>query len=580
MVDQRQLRTPAAADHKVKCGIYTRVSTDEGLGQELNSLDVQWEACCAFVRSQVHEGWILSPDRYDDPAFSGGNMKRPALQRILADVSSGAIDIIVVYKIDRLTRSLTDFAKIVETLDAASASFVSITQAFNTSTSMGRLTLNVLLSFAQFERELGSERVRDKIAASKARGMWTGGTVPLGYDLVNHKLVPNAAEAAVVRQIMETYLECGSVPALLATLEAEGVRTKKHVSAAGQASGGIVFRSGAIRHLLRNETYLGRTKHRDKSYPGQHEAIIDEELWARVQALTASNTVRRRCGMNARHSSLLAGLIHDQLGRRMTPSHTLKGKRPYLYYASNNATMPQSATGGGQPPVWRIPAAEVESSARRTLAQMISEPGNLLTKLWGDWLSAERAQTCISQAQQLASTIPGMSNAALRKLLLELDVRVIVHDDHLELSCNSQSLRQMLVSDFADDSASIGGRLTILVSVSLKKRGHGLCLVIVPGSGRPNQSLVKLMVQARAAQARLFREADLPGANAYNRRPTMRLARLSYLAPDIVMAILNGEQPEELTSSWLRHMVRLPVSWVEQRRLLGFPAASATDHGT
>jgi site-specific DNA recombinase len=579
MVDHGQLRTPVPSDHIFKCGIYTRVSTDEGLAQELNSLDVQREACCAFVRSQVHEGWMLSPERYDDAAFSGGNMKRPALQRILADVSSGAINIIVVYKIDRLTRSLADFAKIVEALDAAGASFASITQAFNTSTSMGRLTLNVLLSFAQFERELGSERVRDKIAASKARGMWTGGTVPLGYDLVDHKLVPNVAEAALVRQIMETYLECGSVPSLLATLEAEGVTTKRHVSSAGQASGGIVFRSGAIRHLLRNETYLGRTKHREKSYPGQHVAIVDEELWARVQALTASNTVRRRCGLNHRHPSLLAGLLHDQLGRRMTPSHTLKGKRKYHYYASNNATMRLLDERGEHPPVWRIPAADIESRVRRTLVDLIGDPRNLIGKLAEDPLSAERVQTCISSSRVLASAIAAMNNAALRSLLLDLDVRLIVHDDHLELSCKNQSLRRMLVCDSPEDASSSAARLTMSVPVSLRKRGHGLRIILLPGGRRPDQSLVKLMVRSWAARAQLFGVANKSGPAGCNQWRKIRLARLSYLAPDIVIAILNAEQPEEVTSARLRHMRFLPVSWSEQRRLLGFPPLAEADEG-
>jgi hypothetical protein len=263
----------------------------------------------------------------------------------------------------------------------------------------------------------------------------------------------------------------------------------------------------------------------------------------------------------------------------MTPSHTLKGKRKYHYYASNNATMRLADERGEHPPVWRIPAADIESRVRRTLIELIGDPRKLLGKPPGDPLSAERAQICIANSRVLASTIPAMNHAALRSLLLDLDVRLIVHDDHLELSCKSHSLRRMLVCDLPQDASSTAARLTMSVPVSLRKRGHGLRLVLLPGGRRPDQSLVKLMVQSWAARAELFGVANKSGPGSCNQRRKIRLARLSYLAPYIVIAILNGEQPEGVTSAGLRQMRSVPVSWSEQRRLLGFPALAEADQG-
>ena len=264
---------PIARSGQIRCAVYTRKSTEEGLDQAFNSLDAQREACAAYILSQRHEGWIMLPDYYDDGGYSGGNMARPGLVRLLADVRAGKIDAIVVYKVDRLTRALSDFAKIVETLDEAGASFVSIIQAFNTTTSMGRLTLNVLLSFAQFEREVDSERVRDKIAASKKKGMWMGGSVPLGYDVKDRKLIINDSEAATIRHIFWRYVELGSVRSLMASLTIDNVRTKLHVSANGRKRGGVPFASGQLYHLLQNRLYRGEIVHKDAAYPGLHEAI-------------------------------------------------------------------------------------------------------------------------------------------------------------------------------------------------------------------------------------------------------------------------------------------------------------------
>jgi len=319
---------------ELRCAIYTRKSSEEGLEQSFNSLDAQREASQAFIVSQRHEGWHALGTRYDDGGFSGGRMQRPALERLLEDVRSGKIDVIVVYKVDRLTRSLADFAKIVEILDANRVSFVSVTQQFNTTTSMGRLTLNVLLSFAQFEREVTGERIRDKIAASKKKGMWMGGLVPLGYDLCGRKLVPGQKEEALVRKIFQLYLELGCVSKLTARLIQEKVKSKVYVTRTGSRLGGAPFSRGALYHLLRNRLYIGEIRHQDKWYPGEHEGIVPVEVWKAVQAQLAGNLRSHRHQLQERSSSLLTGLLEDAQGNRYTPSFTNKDGRRYRYYVS------------------------------------------------------------------------------------------------------------------------------------------------------------------------------------------------------------------------------------------------------
>ncbi len=279
----------ARADHAragltVRCAIYTRKSSDKGLEQEFNSLDAQREACEAYIVSQRHAGWVALANMYDDGGLSGGSMERPALKRLLEDIKAGKVQTVVVYKVDRLTRSLADFAKIVDVLDAHNASFVSVTQQFNTTTSMGRLTLNMLLSFAQFEREIAGERIRDKIAASKAKGMWMGGNVPLGYNVKERKLVVNEAEASTVRMIFQRYAELGSVALLRAELDRAGIVSKRREGAGGELSGGKRFSRGALYLMLQNRLYRGEVAHKDNIYPGQHEAIIETELWQTGQA--------------------------------------------------------------------------------------------------------------------------------------------------------------------------------------------------------------------------------------------------------------------------------------------------------
>src|ERR1700691_1496920 len=322
-----------AIRRSLRGAIYTRVSTEQGLEQDFNSLDAQREACEAYIKSQAHEGWRLVRDRYDDGGFSGGSMDRPALQKLLIDVQARRIDVIVVYKVDRLTRSLADFAKLVETFDAHGVSFVSVTQSFNTTTSMGRLTLNVLLSFAQFEREVTGERIRDKIAASKKKGIWMGGVVPLGYRVENRALHVVEEHAAFIRDLFWRYLEIGSVVRLKASLDQENARSPLRTDGTGKTIGGGLISRGHLYKILSNPIYLGRLTHKGQVHDGLHDPIVDQETWDRVQLLLTEHATRRT-GSRQDSDALLAGKLFDDRGNRMSPSHSTKGGRRWRYYVS------------------------------------------------------------------------------------------------------------------------------------------------------------------------------------------------------------------------------------------------------
>jgi len=342
----------------LRCAIYTRKSSEEGLDQSFNSLDAQREACEAYIKSQAHEGWRLVPKHYDDGGFSGGSMDRPGITALLDDIDREKVDTVVVYKVDRLTRSLADFAKIVEVLDRKRASFVSVTQQFNTTTSMGRLTLNVLLSFAQFEREVTGERIRDKVAASKKKGMWMGGFPPLGYDILNRKLAVNETEAAILRSIFSRFVEMRSVRSLVADLRRRNIVSKRWKTRHGQMRGGNPFTRGAIHYLLRNRIYLGEIRHKGLVHRGEHAAILPRDLWDRVQAKLDANKGERSSGPRSSVSHLLTGLIFDDRGNRLSPSHVKKrdGRR-YRYYVSQ-ALLQHRGTKAGS--LTRVPAQAIE----------------------------------------------------------------------------------------------------------------------------------------------------------------------------------------------------------------------------
>jgi DNA invertase Pin-like site-specific DNA recombinase len=352
----------------LRCAIYTRKSTEHGLEQEFNSLDAQRDACESYIKSQASQGWRALPARYDDPAYSGGNLDRPALKRLLTDIEAGKVDVVVVYKIDRLTRSLADFAKLVETFDARSISFVAVTQQFNTTTSMGRLTLNVLLSFAQFERELASERVKDKIAASRKKGKWTGGTVPLGYEIKDSKLAINKTEAQTVRNIFKLYLQAGSLNKLIAELDKRQIVTKRRKTEVKKYQGGIPFTYGPLAYLLNNRIYLGEIHHGGKWFKGEHPPILDRTTFDRVQDQLKSNTVNRPKGQSA-NDAPLTGKLFDDRGNRMGPSFSRKNGVRYRFYVSTALRGRKHLAGS----VKRVPATEIE----QTIEQAIREQLNL-----------------------------------------------------------------------------------------------------------------------------------------------------------------------------------------------------------
>ena len=375
--------TMPATTKKLRCAVYTRKSTDEGLGKEFNTLDAQREACEAYAASQRAEGWVLVRDRYDDGGFSGGTLERPALKRLLADIEAGLIDVIVVYKIDRLSRSLMDFAKLVETFEAHRVTFVSVTQSFNTTTSMGRLTLNILLSFAQFEREVIGERIRDKVAASKARGMWMGGKVPLGYDVASRKLVANGPEAARVRRVFELFVETGSSVETVRRLQAERVTAKS----------GRPLDKGDVYKVLNLRTYIGEVTHKGNVYRGEHEAIVTRDLWDRAHAILQVSP-RKRAAQNRQHApALLKGLIFGVDGRALSPTHCVKNGRLYRYYVAQRVLKGDAA--GDDSIVRRVPAAEIEAAVVDQVRALLRQPEVVV----GTWLAARREAPDLTECE-------------------------------------------------------------------------------------------------------------------------------------------------------------------------------------
>ncbi|MEL6735543.1 MAG: recombinase family protein, partial [Pseudomonadota bacterium] len=389
---------------RVRCAIYTRKSSEDGLEQDFNSLDAQREACEAYIASQRHEGWELLSDHYDDGGISGGHLERPALQRLMEAVDAKHVDQIVVYKIDRLTRSLADFAKLVDRLDAAETSFVSVTQSFNTATSMGRLTLNMLLSFAQFEREVTAERIRDKIAASKRKGMWMGGLVPLGYDADGRTLKINEAEALTVRRLYDLYLEHGTLREVKEQAEREGLRSKLRQSPSGRISGGKLLDRGQIQHLLSNPVYAGRIRHKGHVHEGQHDAIIDLDLWEKVQEMLNDGAAVKRGTRHTKYASPLVGKLFDETGDRLTPSHSRKNGKRLRYYISRRLIKDRSQQ---HPDAWRLPADQIEMLLADTLLARLSRPGAALEMTTG--LEAGQVQR-VSEKLQKRWTKPSLLN--------------------------------------------------------------------------------------------------------------------------------------------------------------------------
>jgi DNA invertase Pin-like site-specific DNA recombinase len=555
------MRDGTKDDSTVRCAIYTRKSTEEGLEQDFNSLDAQHEACGAYVLSQRHEGWTPLPDIYEDGGYSGGNMDRPGLKALLADVSADKIDVIVVYKVDRLTRSLADFAKIVEILDGKGASFVSVTQAFNTTTSMGRLTLNVLLSFAQFEREVTSERIRDKVAASKAKGMWMGGPPPLGYDVVDRKLVIIKRETETVRHIFRRYLELGSAVALVDELQSDGIRSKRRKSRSGKTYGGVRITRGALYAILRNRTYVGEVTHKGHIYPGQHQAILDREIFDAAAQLLKQKGVERSLGSGSPDPSLLAGLLWDENGRRMSPSTGGKGNLRYRYYFSRTEEV--AATE----PRWRVSAPDIEQQVivllskqlKATQAEIIAA-GNL---------SAADIQRIGNLVSVIFDQLNSGVGRTLRGLLLNIVSRVELQRDSLTVKV----LLGRVDSAFGEDTRTASTPITSIV-----RTGQQVRLVIPPlqsAEGNKSPSLIKLVTRASAARDVLMASKastfeDLAADIGYSTEHAADLLKIGFLSPDIITAILEGRQPASLTRTKLIRWSGMPLNWAQQRKVLGF----------
>jgi site-specific DNA recombinase len=526
-----------------RCAIYTRKSTEYNLELAFNSLDAQREACEAYIKSQAHEGWRLIAGRYDDGAFSGASLERPALQQLLADVRSGKIDIVLVYKVDRLTRSLADFAKLIELFDAHGVSFVSVTQSFNTSSSMGRLTLNVLLSFAQFERELIGERVRDKIAASKRKGLWVGGPVPLGYAAVDKKIVVVAAEAEAVRTIFARYLKLGSVRALAEDLDRQGIRSKRRRLSNGRTVGGGRFGVGALAYLLKNRFYIGEVGYRGEVHPGDHVPILDRDLFEAAQARLAAQAVQRRCRLRG-SPAILSGRLCDHRGNRMSPSHSNKGGVRYRYYVS------QAGLQGKPPPaglVGRVPAAEIEALVVAALRTHLNANG-------------------------AAEQLPDDDRDLLERRL----ERVTLTSKHLELRLR-QGIEAAQAHDRTNNSSGRSIVTTITVPWTRPAPVAVKGIVHVPAHNTPmtpsrRDALLMAIAKARQwidelAHGRVGSFAMLARREGKVERHIRLLLPLAFLSPRIVSGLLDGTAPAGLTITALARA--LPWSWAEQERRLG-----------
>lgn len=417
---------------KLRCAIYTRKSSEEGLDMDFNSLHAQREACEAYVTSQRSEGWVLLREHYDDGGFSGGTLERPALKTLMTDIEDGLVDVVVVYKIDRLSRSLMDFSRLVELFDRQGVTFVSVTQAFNTTTSMGRLTLNILLSFAQFEREVTGERIRDKIAASRRKGMWMGGWAPWGYDVKDRKLVVNETEAAVVRRIFERFTKIGSATQLAKELDREGVLSKR----------GKPVDKGVLYKLLNNRLYIGEAVHKGQSYPGEHEAIIDRALWDRVHTILRESPRKRAARTRAQTPALLKGLIYGPTGCAMSPSHTRKGKKLYRYYVSQAVLK----NGRDACPVGRVPAADVEAAVIQQVRALLRAP-EIIVGAWREArkempdLTEDQVREALAQFDPLwGELFPGEQSRIIQLLVERVDVSL----EGLEIRLRSNGLASLL----------------------------------------------------------------------------------------------------------------------------------------
>jgi site-specific DNA recombinase len=569
----------------IRCAIYTRKSSEEGLEQDFNSLQAQREACEAFIASQKHEGWRAIAQTYDDGGFSGGSLNRPALQMLMEEIAAGKIDAVVVYKVDRLTRSLTDFAKIVEVFDRNGVSFVSVTQAFNTTSSMGRLTLNVLLSFAQFEREVTGERIRDKVAASKKKGLWMGGWVPLGYEAAGRTLAINESEAATIRIIYARYLELRSVDALKGELDRLGLKTRVRHGVRDQTKGAKPFARGHLYRILSNPIYAGRIQHKDQIHPGQHPAIIDQPTWDRAQASLAANSHARLLGARARNPSLLSGLLFDQSGKRLVATHANRRGRRYRYYLSDAAikhrrpgrpTQDALLANSNSGPIWRLPASDVEDAVIRILVAVLRDKHWLADHVPETETSIADRRTAIAHAGDLANKLAKADLVQRRVATLMLVERVVLAPNAITIALSLRCLfdAEEVSSEKKAKAEALGDPLAITIErpFTFQRRGAEMHLVIQrdsPPEPEADPALVKAVGQAHCwwGELTIGRYAtvrELAVAHHIDERYVAWILPFAFLCPDLTRRILRGTQPAELTVHRIMKAKDFPMQWSRQ----------------
>lgn len=549
--------------NKARCAIYTRKSSEDGLEQEFNSLDAQREACAAFIASQKIEGWVLVPDQYDDGGLSGGTLERPALQRLLADMRAGKIDRVVVYKIDRLTRSLADFAKIVDTLDAAGATFVSVTQSFNTATSMGRLTLNMLLSFAQFEREVTAERIRDKITASKKKGLWMGGNVPLGYTPVGRTLEVCEPEAQIIRKIYDLYDVEGTVRQVKVQVDLAGLKTAVRTSASGRRKGGADFSLGHLYHILTNPIYAGRIRHKAQVYPGQHPAIIEPDRWDALQERLSDAAAVARVGKergqgrpNKKQVSLLVGRVFDETGDRLSPSHTKSAKgRRLRYYISHRLMRSKDPTA------WRLPALELEAVVAKLVQSHL-----ILPKVMAGLIHDATAEDILHINQKIEQLCKPAYNEAdeSHKQLLTLPERVDLKPGQISISLSKSDLCTLLDTD--PDRLNTE-HLELTSEFQMRKRGVETKLILNGVGQQRDVTLIKNIAKARRYLDMIIAGqsyADIAAIEGVSKYRIQKLINFAFLAPDVMRDVCEGKQPTALTTEWLLQHPVAPI-WQDQR---------------
>lgn len=551
----------------LRCAIYTRKSSEEGLEQGFNSLDAQREACEAFILSQQHESWKAVPTMYDDGGYSGGNIERPALKQLLIDIDQKKVNVVVVYKVDRLTRSLADFAKIVELFDAKGISFVSVTQQFNTTSSMGRLTLNVLLSFAQFEREVTGERIRDKIAASKQKGMWMGGTVAIGYVGHERTLVIDEDQASLIRYMYQRYLVLRSIRALKMELDQARIYAPQRNYASGREYGGVPFSRGNLQRILTNPIYIGKITHFDKVYEGQHPAIIDLAIWEAVQNKRVDSRQAQEQRPKAPSDSLLTGILFDSEGLRLTPSHSQKQSKRFRYYLSQQLVNEGKASA---PNGIRLPAQELESIVIHQLCDWLTDSDALIGALNP---KPEQIQNLIAESVKMATDLQE-NKIEQYQLLRQIIARVEVGSNYVSLFIKAAAL----ISTNAESTDSTDKLITLRTSVQLKRCGYAMRLIIKDDNNNQtfkDQRLIDHLSKAyqwltliTSGKVQSIKEiADIEGLDQSH---VTRMINKAFLAPVIMRAILNGTQPAHLNLKYMKQFRVLPNDWNAQKSLLGF----------